>query len=240
MILALDPGTQAAGEVRRRAGACRSGNTLPDVNPDEVLGALDGDTRAYLRILLNAGGSAFRDDGARGGRAARSQDLRETFKRFEPTARDSSEHHRAADRAPRATSSARSTTSSSCSTALGGKDKQLAALVDSANANFEAFAEEEASLREALRLLPRRALADARRRCTDVDALAAELGPDARGRCARSRASWRRRCAPARPFLRDDHADHPGPDPPVRPRRPAHRARPARRHGGAGSGHARG
>ena len=36
-------------------------NTLPDVNPDEVLGSLDADTRDYLRILLNAGGTAFRD-----------------------------------------------------------------------------------------------------------------------------------------------------------------------------------
>ena len=40
------------------------------------------------------------------------------------------------------------------STALAQRDKQLAALVDSANANFEAFASEEASLREALRLFP--------------------------------------------------------------------------------------
>ena len=61
MILALDPGTESAGEVPE-GGRITVGNTLPDVNPDEVLASLDGDTRAYLRILLNAGGTAFRDD----------------------------------------------------------------------------------------------------------------------------------------------------------------------------------
>ena len=40
-------------------------NTLPDVNADEVLSSLDADTRAYLRILLNAGGTALRDDSHR-------------------------------------------------------------------------------------------------------------------------------------------------------------------------------
>ena len=40
------------------------------------------------------------------------------------------------------------------STALARRDRQLAALVDSANANFEAFASEEAALREALQLFP--------------------------------------------------------------------------------------
>ena len=58
------------------------------MNPDEVLASLDGDTRAYLRILLNAGGTAFRDDNLSAGQQTASQDLRETFKRFEPTARD--------------------------------------------------------------------------------------------------------------------------------------------------------
>ncbi len=56
-------------------------NTLPDVNLDEILSNLDADTRSYLQILINAGGEAF---GSKGYNA----DLRETFKRFEPTAAD--------------------------------------------------------------------------------------------------------------------------------------------------------
>ena len=63
-------------------------NTLPDVNSDEILAQLDDDTRAY-QVLLNAAGAAFDDEATGGveyGQTA-AQDLRETFKRFEPTAR---------------------------------------------------------------------------------------------------------------------------------------------------------
>jgi phospholipid/cholesterol/gamma-HCH transport system substrate-binding protein len=78
MYLQLDPGTRSAGELEE-GDRIQVSNTLPDVNPDEVLSALDRDTRDYLRVLLNAGAEAL--DG-------NSADLRETFKRFEPTARD--------------------------------------------------------------------------------------------------------------------------------------------------------
>jgi phospholipid/cholesterol/gamma-HCH transport system substrate-binding protein len=86
MILSLDPGSPQAGRVEE-GGRVRVANTLPDVNADEVLSALDADTRAYLRILLNDGGQALADDGGEESQGA-PQDLRETFKRFEPTARD--------------------------------------------------------------------------------------------------------------------------------------------------------
>ena len=62
------------------------------------------------------------------------------------------------------------------STALAQRDKQLAALVDSANANFETFASEEAALREALRLFPG-ALDQTEQTLTKTSVLAAELGP---------------------------------------------------------------
>ena len=48
--------------------------------------------------------------------------------------------------------------------------------MDGANANFEAFAQEEASLREALQLFPG-TLSQTATTLRDVDALAAELGP---------------------------------------------------------------
>ena len=60
MYLALDPGTESAGELPE-GGRVRVANTLPDVNADEFLAQLDTDTRAYLQILLNAGGTAFDD-----------------------------------------------------------------------------------------------------------------------------------------------------------------------------------
>ncbi len=58
MFFQLDPGTKSAGEVPDR-GTIPLANTAPDVNLDEVLSALDGDTRAYLRILLVSGGQGL-------------------------------------------------------------------------------------------------------------------------------------------------------------------------------------
>jgi phospholipid/cholesterol/gamma-HCH transport system substrate-binding protein len=58
MIVQMDPGTPAAGKVPD-GGHIPVANTAPDVNPDEILANLDADTRAYLEILLNAGGLAF-------------------------------------------------------------------------------------------------------------------------------------------------------------------------------------
>jgi phospholipid/cholesterol/gamma-HCH transport system substrate-binding protein len=156
----------------------RVANTLPDVNADEILAQLDGDTRDYLRILLDAGGTAF-DDQATGasGRYAQSaeQDLREALKRFEPTARNG-------ERFTRLLIKRRGNIKRSIhnfqllSTALGRRDDQLASLVDSANANFKAFASEESSLRAALREFPG-ALAQTETTLTKAGGLARELGP---------------------------------------------------------------
>ena len=173
MILALDPGSPAAGPVEE-GGRVRVSNTLPDVNADEVLSTLDGDTRAYVRILLNAGGTAFRDDPAEGGQSA-AQDLRETFKRFEPTARDSK--RLTALLAKRRDNIRRAVHSfQELSTEVASEDEQLASLVDSANANFEVLARQEASLREALRLFPG-VLDQTSSTLRSVETLAAELGP---------------------------------------------------------------
>ena len=177
MILSLDPGTPQAGPVEE-GGRVRVSNTLPDVNADEVLGTLDGDTRAYLRILLNDGGRALADDGAEGSQSAPA-DLRETFKRFEPTARDAK--RLTGLLAERRRNIRRSIHSfQQLATELGSKDEQLASLVDGANANFEAFAQEEASLRRALQLFPG-TLSQTATTLRDVDALAAELGPTLEG-----------------------------------------------------------
>jgi phospholipid/cholesterol/gamma-HCH transport system substrate-binding protein len=148
------------------------------VNADEVLAQLDGDTRTYLRILLNAGGTAF-DDEATGATTryeqTAEQDLRELFKRFEPTARDG-------ERLTRLLIQRRRNIKrvihnfQQLSTALARRDDQLASLVDSANANFEAFASEEAALREALREFPP-ALSQTETTLTKAEGLASELGP---------------------------------------------------------------
>ena len=177
MYLALDPGSRSAGDLPE-GGRVSVANTLPDVNSDEFLAELDSDTRAYLQVLLNAGGTAF-DDSATGAddrySQTAAQDLRETFKRFEPTARDGA-------RITRLLAKRRDNLRhvihnfQELSTALGQRDRQLARLVDSANANFRAFASEESSLREAVRLFPG-ALGQTRQTLTKTSSLAAELGP---------------------------------------------------------------
>jgi len=177
MYLALDPGTRRAGELPE-GGRVTVANTLPDVNTDEFLAQLDSDTRAYLQILLNAGGTAF-DDKVTGADSrfdqTAAQDLREVFKRFEPTARDGKRLTRLLiDRRHNIRRVIHNF--QEFSTALAKRDDQLAALVDSANANFDAFASEEASLREAIRLFPG-ALDQTQQTLTKTSALAAELGP---------------------------------------------------------------
>jgi phospholipid/cholesterol/gamma-HCH transport system substrate-binding protein len=177
MYLALDPGTEEAGELDEGERVPVS-NTLPDVNADEILAQLDDDTRAYLRVLLNAGGTAF-DDEATGADTrydqTAAQDLREAFKRFEPTARDGERITRLLVKRRR--NIARVIHNfQQFSTALADRDRELAALVDSANANFEAFASEDVALREALQLFPG-ALDQTEQTLDKTAVLAAELGP---------------------------------------------------------------
>ena len=198
MILALDPGTPKAGELEE-GGRVTVANTLPDINSDEVLSTLDADTRAYLEILINAGGTALRDDSTASQQGAPA-DLREVFKRFEPTARDADKFTKLL--AQRRTNIKRAIHSfSAISTELGSKDDQLARLVNSANANFQAFAQEESALREALRLFPS-TLSQTATTLNHTASLASELGPT-----LQKLRPFARELAPSlraqRPFLRE-------------------------------------
>ena len=78
MFLNLDPGSRDQPAVSED-GVIDVANTLPDVNADEVLEALDADTRAYLQLLLKGVG-----DGLKG----RDDDLRQVFRRLGPLHRD--------------------------------------------------------------------------------------------------------------------------------------------------------
>jgi phospholipid/cholesterol/gamma-HCH transport system substrate-binding protein len=60
MFLELDPGTSSDpnsdDDEFQNGDTIPIANTAPDTNVDQVLSALDGDTRAYLRLLLTQGG----------------------------------------------------------------------------------------------------------------------------------------------------------------------------------------
>jgi phospholipid/cholesterol/gamma-HCH transport system substrate-binding protein len=167
MVIQMDPGTKAAG-------AYKEGETIPvthaspDVNLDEILSSLDGDTRSYLTILLDAGGQAFSQPGY-------SADLRETFKRFEPTSRDIAKITGLL--AERRKNSRRVIHNFRLlAEELGAKDTQLAQFVDSSNANFQALANQDQNIRSTLRELPP-TLQQAETALTKTQSLADELGP---------------------------------------------------------------
>jgi phospholipid/cholesterol/gamma-HCH transport system substrate-binding protein len=178
MVLSLDPGNRSAGKLPE-GGHVKLANTLPDVNPDEILSELDTDTRSYLRVLLNAGSQAFTDTGSSQSSSSSSEsasaDLRETLKRFEPTARDtrlitlelSKRRHNVARVIHNFQLLANE---------VGRKDTQLAGLVDSANANFQALASQEQNLSSSVRLLPS-TLLQTDTTLHKASRLAANLGP---------------------------------------------------------------
>jgi phospholipid/cholesterol/gamma-HCH transport system substrate-binding protein len=191
MIVELDPGTKSTGALPE-GGTIPIQNTAPDVNLDEVLSVLDGDTREYLQILVNSGGEAF-------GKKGYPADLRETFKRFEPTNRDLakvtgllSERRKNLRRVIH--------NFSLLTSELGKKDVQLAQFVGSANANFRALANQDANIRSSLRELPP-TLTTARTALQKADTFAKVLGPTLQSLRPTARALGPALAA-TRPFLR--------------------------------------
>jgi phospholipid/cholesterol/gamma-HCH transport system substrate-binding protein len=143
MVAELTPGTRAAGELEE-GQRIPIGQTLPDVNLDEILASLDGDTRTYLQLLLSDGGEALGGNG---------RALANTIRRFEPTARDT--RAIAEQLATRRKNIKRAIHNFSLVVEeLGAKDDQLAQFVDSSNAVFAALAEQDANLRATLQELP--------------------------------------------------------------------------------------
>jgi phospholipid/cholesterol/gamma-HCH transport system substrate-binding protein len=139
----VDPGTPASGELSSGATIPLS-QTAPDANFDEFLAILDSESRAYLQELLAGLGEGLKNNG---------QPLSAAFKRFDPTARDLQEI--ASQLAVRHSEIAHSIHNFRLLLeAVGGKDKQLAELVDSANAVFKVFSEQDQSVQATLQLLP--------------------------------------------------------------------------------------
>jgi phospholipid/cholesterol/gamma-HCH transport system substrate-binding protein len=190
MVAELTPGTQEAGRLAD-GERIPIGQTLPDVNLDEILAVLDADTRTYLQLLLADGARALGGNG---------RELANTIRRFEPTARDT--RAIAGQLAKRRDNIKRVIHNFSLLVEeLGGKDDQLAEFVESSNAVFAALSEEDANLRATLRELPS-ALTATRSALGKAESLADELGPTLQALRPGARA-----LGPAlvqtRPFLRE-------------------------------------
>lgn len=143
MFIDLDPGTDSA-PLAKKGWTIPVQATQPDVNPDEIFSALDADTRDYLKLLVQGAGR---------GLEGRSGDLRDVFRRFEPTHRDLALVNGAV--AERRQNLRRLIHSLRLlNTALAEQPDQLAGLVDSSAAVLRQFASEEDSISRAVGDLP--------------------------------------------------------------------------------------
>jgi phospholipid/cholesterol/gamma-HCH transport system substrate-binding protein len=143
MTVEVNPGTPATGRLRSGETIPLS-QTAPDQNFDQFLAALDAETRGYLQELLAGAGEGFKNNG---------RALSATLKRFDPIARDVQKISQQVE--ARHANIARSIHNFRLLIeALGGKDKQLTEFVDSANAVFKTFGEEDRNVQKTVRLLP--------------------------------------------------------------------------------------
>ena len=163
MFLEVDPGT---GKPMPAGGIIRSSNTAPDIDPDEVLSALDSDTRDYLQLLISGAGKGLK---GRGG------DLQETFARLGPLTRDT-------DRVTAAIARRRSNLKNLINKyglltkELSTKDREIVRLVRSSNEVFDALAGADTEISDAVRQLPG-SLRQTESTLSKVDTLGDRLGP---------------------------------------------------------------
>ena len=163
MFLEVDPGT---GDPIPENGRIPSSNTAPDIDPDEVLAALDSDTRDYLQLLVAGAGKGLK---------GRGSDLQETFARLGPLNRDVAKLTTAVAR--RRTNLSRLVNRYGRLTQeLGTKDKEIVRLVQQSNAVLDAFASEDSEISETVSKLPG-ALRQTASTLGKVDSLGGELRP---------------------------------------------------------------
>jgi phospholipid/cholesterol/gamma-HCH transport system substrate-binding protein len=145
MVVELDPGSSVDGSRPVDDGhTIPVSQTEPDVNLDEILAVLDGDTRNYLQLLLN---------GAAIGLTGNGEELAQAFRRFDPLARDGKkatelliERRRHIRRAI--------TNFGKFTQALGRNDRELVRFVDASQAALRRFADQSGNLEQTLALLP--------------------------------------------------------------------------------------
>lgn len=165
MTVEVDPGSGS--------GTIEEGSTIPlaatkpNVNVDQILASLDGDTQAYLRLLLAGGAEALKGDG--------SKNLAAVLRRIEPTTRDLAKINTAvAER--RENLKQVITNFGQIAERLAANDVQLGEFVSAQDAVLGAFADQEANLRATLRGLPG-ALEETRRALDAGDVLSEDLEP---------------------------------------------------------------
>jgi phospholipid/cholesterol/gamma-HCH transport system substrate-binding protein len=141
MFLEVDPGD---GKPLPKDGRIPVSNTLPDIDPDEFLAALDSDTRNYLKLLISGAGKGL--DG-------RGTDLREVLRRLGPL-------HKDLARVSKAVAERRHNLRRLVNrygllmTELGKSDENITRLVRSSNVTLGAFADEDQNISALVSKLP--------------------------------------------------------------------------------------
>jgi phospholipid/cholesterol/gamma-HCH transport system substrate-binding protein len=168
MTIEIDPGTPNSKEVKE-GSTVPLASTEPNVNPDQFLASLDGDTQAFLQLLLQGGAQ---------GLYGHSKQLSAGLRRFEPTVRDIARINSAL--AKRRQNLRRVITSfGKLSAELGHRDTQLARFVRSSNTVLGSFAKEQNALRSTLQEFPP-TLRQTQSTLTSTNSLALILGPASR------------------------------------------------------------
>ncbi len=163
MFVEVDPGD---GKPLPEDGRIKVSNTLPDIDPDEFLSALDGDTRNYLKLLISGAGK---------GLDHRGTDLREVLKRLGPLHKDLARVSRAV--AERRQNMRRLVNRYGLlMTELGKSDKDITRLVRGSNATLGAFADEDQNISALVSKLPG-TLNQTASTLGKVDTLAQQMGP---------------------------------------------------------------
>ncbi|HEX8976863.1 MAG TPA: MlaD family protein [Solirubrobacteraceae bacterium] len=144
MFIEINPGSKSA-PVAKPGWTMPVSNTNPDVNVDEILSSLDGDTRQYLELLINGAGQGLKGNGG--------SELAQVFARFEPTHRDLARVNQAVAVRGRDLQTLVDSLRR-LNDALATKQVQLVQLVDSSAKVFHAFASEDTNITRAVRDLP--------------------------------------------------------------------------------------
>ncbi len=153
-------------------------NTAPNVNPEEFINALDGDTQQYLRLLLSAGAEGLRGDGG--------EELGDIFRQFYPFVRDVKRLN--VEVAKRRRSLARVIHNFRLvAEELGRHDTDIMRWVSSSSDVIGAFADESEAIKSALQELPS-TLAVTNRALKASDEMTANLRPALTGLIPQAKA----------------------------------------------------
>src|SRR2546421_3167388 len=164
MFIELDPGS--SGQVLKAGDTISVTNTSPDIDPDEVLSALDTDTRSYLQLLISGLGKGFNGNG---------NSLNAVFKRLGPTQKDLNRLSSAI--AERRTNLMRLIHNyGDLTNTLADKDGELTRLVQSSNAVFRSFAAANPQISQGVALLPS-TLVQTKQTLVNVNSFSKVMGP---------------------------------------------------------------